>query len=195
MIIEFYGLSGSGKTTLANKIEKEGDFKVVRIQSLTELIFYNFLFAANHPFKYIAIFVYLVLNSNFSLKMFYYKFMNTFLHHNAKYQKALGCKRAIIDQGHFQNILAVFEKPVEKDALMRYLKFLPKPDALILFDVSEEEIKKSPREDFGGEYFKKWKKIIQENNKLFLSIIGDLNLNYFILKKPEDWNLIYEKLH
>ena len=123
MILEFYGLPGSGKSTVARYLKKTRGFKVIKIENKRELFFYNLIFLFKYPVKFFALLYYLLLNGENS-KLFYYKFMNTFLQHNAKYIKAKSFKRdekLIIDQGHFQNIISVFKKNVSSAYIENYL--------------------------------------------------------------------------
>lgn len=187
MIIEFYGLPGSGKTTLAKEIAEKTDFKIIKVSKKAELLFYNLLFLTKHPIKFFATFFYLALNSK-SFKMFYLKFMNTFLHHNAEYQKALRCKKAILDDGYFQNIISVFGKEMNSKSLRKYLKFLLRPDMLIVFNISSdkrsERISKrgyAARDIFNTEYGAKWEEILEKNDGILKKNLDYLPLNYIIV--------------
>jgi len=191
MIIELYGLPASGKTTFAKKLEKDKGYKIIKIESKKELLFNNFIFLIRYPIKCFAGFFYIVLNSpNFHL--FYYKFMNIFLHHNGKYIKAKRNDNGIIDQGHFMNIISLFEKEKDREKIIRYAKFLPKPDILLILNIPESKrqanIKKRGylgREVFGKEYVERWSAILNKNNDFFLNSLQELNINYRILQVNE----------
>jgi thymidylate kinase len=172
MIIEFCGLPGSGKTTIAKKIEQNTDYKIIKIKSKRELLYYNFLFFIKYPVKFFYLFFYICRNSE-SWKEFYLKLMNTFFQHNAKYQKALKFEKAIIDQGYFQNFLSVFNKKINTDIFYKYSELILQPDKLFIIKVSEKErlerINKrgySFRNDFSEEERGVWMKIMMSNNSL-----------------------------
>lgn len=192
MIIEFYGLPGAGKTTITQKLAAKSDFKIIKIRSKKELAWYNFLFLIGHPAKFFATLYYLVASST-GWPIFYYKFTNTFLHHNAKYQKALREKHAILDQGYFQNILSVFEKPVSVCSLARYSKFFLKPDKLIILNLPPDDVSGriggrgyTARERFGQEYFRRWLETIKENNRIFLENLDKLGVDYDIIDAKQN---------
>jgi thymidylate kinase len=187
MILEFYGLPGAGKTTVSQKIAESSDFKIIKVRSKRELFWYNFLFLIKHPIKFFVTLFYLFSNST-SWAVFYYKFTNTFLHHNAKYQKALQARNAILDQGYFQNILSVLEKPIGVEFFLEYSRFLLKPDKLIILNLPSEKIIEriggrgyAAREIFGREYFNKWLEIVIVNNKTFLENLDKMGVEYKII--------------
>lgn len=191
MIIELYGLPASGKTTLARKIARNTDFKIVEIKSKPELIYFNFLYLIKHPIKFIITLFYIILNSP-NWNFFYQKFMNTFLQVNARYQKALRYKLAIIDQGYFQNIISVFEKEISSKILIRYIKFLLFPDKLIVFNISKNKRLKLmgergyfARDKFGKAYRKKWEKIIEKNDKILKDNLRKINTDCLMVKDKD----------
>lgn len=200
MIIEIYGLPGAGKTTLAKKISAEFNIPLVKIRRKTDLIFYNLFYFLLHPVAFLKAFWYVFINSP-NWRLFYYKFLNSFLHTNAKYQKALRCNKALVDQGHFQNVISVFEEAVDERGLLRYARILPRPDLLVIFDVPDEVREKhlsergfSVREQFNEEYFNRWKKVVKENNNLFLRLLNELSVNFLIIRNNEDVKKIHEYL-
>ncbi|NNM84018.1 AAA family ATPase [Candidatus Parcubacteria bacterium] len=139
MIIELFGLPGSGKTTLARALEKEGKATRVRIVSRWELIRYNLIFIAKHPVRSVVLLGYVVRYAG-SLPLFHTKFMNLILHHNAKYEKAHSLSgRIVIDQGHFQNLLSLFEQAMSAPMLARYVSWLPCPDELWICAMPQSE--------------------------------------------------------
>ena len=187
MIIEFYGLPGAGKTTITQKLAAKSDFKIIKIRSKKELVLYNLLFFIKHPVKFFATIGYLIANST-GWPIFYYKFTNTFLHHNAKYQKALLEKYAILDQGYFQNVLSVFEEPISASFLVKYAGFLLKPDKLIILNLPSDDVSRriegrgyAARERFDREYFGKWLEVVKMNNKIFLENLDKLGMDYNII--------------
>jgi deoxyadenosine/deoxycytidine kinase len=199
-IIEFYGLPGAGKTTMAQRLAAKSDFKIVKIRNKRELFWYNFLFLIRHPVRFFATIVYLIANST-SWPIFYYKFINTFLHHNAKYQKALRGERAILDQGYFQNILSVFEEPIGIDFLLKYSKFLLKPGKLIILNLPADDVSRRigergymAREKFGQKYFRKWLGAVKENNRIFLENLDKLGIDYTIVDARQGADVNCDKI-
>lgn len=191
MIIELYGLPGAGKSTLAKKLAEEKKLEIVKIRSKKDLLFYNFIFFLKRPIKFLVSLFFIIANSS-GLEIFYYKFMNCFLHYNAKHERSIKLAGAILDQGHFQNILSVFERPISQKKLLFYLKFIPRPDELIIFDLPKEEIEKriTARGYLGRENLKnidqqKWQESMRSNHKLFLNSLDKIkNLKY----KLENFN-------
>ncbi len=199
MIIELYGLPGAGKTTMAKKLASLKGVKVVKIENLRELIYLNFLFLLKHPISFFAL-LYFVVVKSMSFKMFYYKFMNAFLYRNARYQKACRYKLAVIDEGHSQNILSIFEKPEKESAMRQLIRFLPKPDFLVIFNIEEslreQNIKGRSykiRGEFGEKYMLRWFDSLKVNNKLFLRIIPVLSIDYIIVYTEEDIDKFYKR--
>lgn len=200
MIIEFFGLPGSGKTTIAKMIEARTDFRVVKISGKSELLLLNLIFLAKHPVKF-AVTLWHIVRSSPNRKLFYYKFMNLFLHHNAKYEKALRVPKAILDQGHFQNILSVFEKPVSISFLMRYACVLPPPDKLVIFDISSSAARSRvlergyvPRKEFGDAYQTAWIKRAEENYRAFLGSAGSLPVPCAVIHADRDAQRVYNEV-
>lgn len=187
MIIELYGLPGSGKSTFAKKLAERDNLAIIKIRSKKDLLFYNLIFLLKRPVKFLAGLYFVAVNSS-GWRMFYYKFMNCFLQYNAKYEKSLKFSRAILDQGHFQNILSVFEAPISEKKMLFYLKFIPRPDELIIFNVSQDKIAEriAARGYLGRENLKnidqqKWQETMRANHKLFLNNISKIkNLDYKI---------------
>jgi len=187
MTIELYGLPGSGKSTFAKKSTEEKKIEIVKIRSKNDLLLYNFIFFLKRPIKFLVSLFFVIANSS-GREMLYYKFMNCFLHYNAKYEKSLKSAGAILDQGHFQNILSVFEAPISARKMLFYLKFIPRPDELIIFNSSKEEISKriEIRGYLGREEFKnidkvKWQAAMEANHRLFLDNLNKIKkLNYII---------------
>lgn len=139
MIIELFGLSGSGKSTIARSLESSGKAERIRIASRGELLWRSAFYVLRHPFLSLAQLNYLVCYAG-SSRLFYTKFMNLFLHHAAKYQKARSKRGAVvIDQGHLQNLLSLFERPLSRDELIHYLTFLSNPDQIWVCEASDDE--------------------------------------------------------
>ncbi len=201
MIIELYGLSGAGKTTLSKEIAKNTNFRVVKIKNKFELLYFNFWYFIKHPIKFFVTLFYILKNSP-NRKFLYRKFMNPFLHHNARYQKALRSKFSIIDQGYFQNIISVFEKKISPKFLKRYIKFLLLPDQLIVFDVSKKNrlammSKRGyfARDEFDADYRKKWEKIIEHNDRILKEGLKNKNISIdYRMIKDADINNFFKQI-
>ena len=137
MIVELVGLPGAGKTTFAKRLVAEG-FVRVDIADKAEIIALNLLFALRYPVTFLctlfALLRHLGRPSRWTLKI-----ASLFLAHNAKYMKAGRYARAVIDQGHHQNVVALFDDSISERELHRYVALLPKPDVLVLFDVPKAE--------------------------------------------------------
>lgn len=139
MILELFGLSGSGKSTLARRLDSEGEATRIRITSTLELLWRSMYYIAQNPVLSMHQLRYLFLYSG-SFSLFYTKFMNLFLHHAAKRQKAETTKGVVvIDQGHLQNLVSLFETPQSFETLQTYLAALPLPDSVVLVTVEEGE--------------------------------------------------------
>ena len=201
MIIELYGLPGSGKTNLTKEIVKKTDFRIIKIYKKTELIFYNFLFLIKHPIKFFTLLFYLILNSK-NFKGFYSKFMNSFLHCNAKYQKSLRYSSAVLDEGYFINIISIFEKEIDSESLKKYLKFLLWPDVLVVFDNVDfnERSKRIAKRGYGvANYLKieeraKWEKVIEKNDKILKENLKNLFIKYIIVDDKKSLSDIMKEI-
>ncbi len=186
MIIELYGLPATGKTTAAKKMATEEGWVIVGIKSRAELLYYNLLFKIKHPVKFLGLFCYLLrLNPFWRWRLFYLKFMNTFLGHNAKYMKARKHEKAIIDQGHWQNIISVPERKLSEHELVRYTKYFMRPDKLLVFYEDKEtrtarmgERGYGARERFGEEYVKNWEEVTEYNDELLRRSLDNLGVKY-----------------
>lgn len=200
MIVELFGLPGSGKTTLAKKLEARASFMRIVIKSRAELLLLNFLFFIKHPARFFILFFYIARNSS-GARMFYFKFTNLFLQHNAKYEKALRYPHAIIDQGYFQNILSLFESPISVKKMLRYARFFRLPDLLLILDVSdpvrEERMRRrghSPRKEFGNEYVQEWKKTVLANYCTLLENINKTSVKWRVVDADNSIVEVYEEI-
>ena len=139
MIIELFGLPASGKSTLARSLDARGLAKRMRITSRTELLSRSSWWIVTHPLASFMQLCYLIRYAG-SCKLLYTKFVNLFLQHAAKYQKAHASGGVVIvDQGFLQNLLSLFEEPQPSKTLKRYLSWLPKPDQVWVCEASTVE--------------------------------------------------------
>jgi glycosyltransferase involved in cell wall biosynthesis len=140
MIIELFGLPGAGKSSLARAWEQEG---AVRIRALSrgELVAENILYALRQPLSCVRQLRWLLASAPPAAR--YTLFMNAFLVHNAKYERARRVSNrgtiALIDQGHFQNVLSIFGTAPTAGELEAYARTLPRPHLLVVLDVAKEE--------------------------------------------------------
>lgn len=190
MFIELYGLPAAGKTTVAKKMAAEEGWEIVGITSRAELLYYNFLFKIKHPLRFLYLFYYLLrFNPPWRWRLFYMKFMNAFLVHNAKYMKAAKYEKAIVDQGHWQNIISVPERKLSEAELLVYAKHFMRPDKLMVFSADREtraermrERGYGARERFGEEYGGRWQEIIEENDALLWNNLDKLGVEFSDIK-------------
>ena len=175
MIIELFGLPGSGKSTRARALEQEGKVVRVRINSRTELLVRNALFFFQYPVTTIRLAVYLLKYGGRGT-LFRTKVISLFLGHNAKYQKARWMKGVyIIDQGHFQNLLSLFEVPLTEVEMRAYVALLPKPDELWICTVEEGERARRLRErGYGGGNEDRAQDAVQKNFSLAQRILPEV---------------------
>ena len=137
MIVELIGLPGAGKTTFAKRLAESGEWSIVTINGFGELLFYNALFFLRHPIVFFRTLVWLCRYLG-DRKLWYTKFVNLFIVHNAKYMKAGKYPRAIIGQGHYQNTISLFDERVADKVIDCYAALLPKPDLLVFFAAPDE---------------------------------------------------------
>jgi broad-specificity NMP kinase len=199
MIIELYGLPGSGKTTFAKRLAENNGFEIIKVRNKFSLFFYNFLYLIKHPVKFAATLFYIFGNFG-DKRLVYYKLMNCFFQYNARYQKALRRPRAVLDQGYFQNILSVFEKPLTDAQLQRYLKYFLLPDVLFIFDLPFEEAKKRmeergyiPRQKMGEEYLRRLEPIVAANHTAFKKIAHNLAFKKVIINAEKSVEDVYKE--
>lgn len=193
MIVELYGLPASGKTTYAERLSKEMSWDVVKMKTKKEILWYNLLFAFRHPIKWKALFIITILWGR-GEGMFYSKFVNLFLVSNAKYMAAKKNKNAIIDQGHFQIIPSLFQKKSTTKHLKQIIRFFPRPDTLVVFDIPEEERRERlahrgywGREHMSEKKFNEWVESSLFNDALFKrEIVPNLSTRAIVVKKVED---------
>ncbi len=138
MIVELVGLPGSGKSTFARALQEGGVWTRVRIKGRIELLSYSTLFCLRHPFSTLNQLCWLIRYRGHRA-LWYTKFVNLFLVHNAKYMKASRLGRAVIDQGHLQNTMSLFDVAVSPEVLLDYVAILPPPDVSIFFDIDSDE--------------------------------------------------------
>jgi len=139
MIIELVGPPCSGKSTLAQMLEKEHGFTRIKIKNNFELVFLNMFFIIKYPIFSIETF-FLIMKESKTIRLFYYKFTNIFLHHNARYEKAKQFEHAVIDEGLTHNILSIFEKPLLDKDVLSYLKKIPLVDKVLLFRTNKKTL-------------------------------------------------------
>lgn len=139
MIIELYGLPASGKSTRARAYEKEGAVRI-RAPRGIGLILPAFLFSVLHPLSAGMQCWFLLRYAH--PKERYSLFVNTFLVHAAKWQRAVTVSNqgrvVLIDQGHHQNLLSLFSTVPSEHVLKMYIRTLPRPDLLLTISCDSE---------------------------------------------------------
>ena len=185
-IIELFGLPASGKSTYARELEA-GGYERIKVRTRWELIKYNFIFFFHYPNKFIVGLGYLIRYAGQS-RWWYYKLMNLFFQHNAKFIKAQKFARAVIDQGHFQNLLSLFDQEQPASKLKKYASNFPLPNELIIFDLDPSERHKrlsyrpqKPRGEF-GQTNQGWSLAAEANFNTVKGFVNDLKLPKYSLK-------------
>lgn len=194
MIIELFGLPGAGKSTLARSLESTGKARRIRIESKGELLWRSAVYAFGHPLDALMQLSYLIRYAG-SPERYYTKFMNLFLQHAAKYQKARSAPgTVVIDQGHLQNLLSLFEHPLSHGELVHYLKFLPKPDQVWVCEASDEERERRLQvrgQDRTGESSAERARAARENFATSLNILsGDSSFSVRVITAGQDSNAL-----
>ncbi|OGZ05815.1 MAG: hypothetical protein A2845_03355 [Candidatus Lloydbacteria bacterium RIFCSPHIGHO2_01_FULL_49_22] len=191
MIIELTGLPGSGKSTFAKKLVQEGEWQIVRTNGMADILWNNCCFALRHPIYFSRGFFAMIRFCG-ARQFWYTKFMNLFLVHNAKYMKASRMSHAIIDQGHHQNIISLFDEKASDVVLRTYLAKLPQPDALVLF-AADEDVRASrlrargygARENVEGGLREAWEDARGVNFELLYAIRSELPVTTMVVT-PEN---------
>ncbi|MGB0757162.1 MAG: AAA family ATPase [Patescibacteria group bacterium] len=179
MIIELFGLPGTGKSTLARALQERG-MVVSKVKKVPLLIWYNIQFFFQYP-KTALFLLRLILKHSKPRSLFYMKFMNAFLQHNAKYVHAKKLPNAVIDQGHLQNILSVFETRLEDDDVESYIKIIPPVDRVVILQASDkvrndrlEDRGFRPREHMSDAYLSDWNEVLQHNFAVAHNVLNKL---------------------
>ena len=200
MIVEFFGLPATGKTSIALKLSDGREWKIVKVYSRFELLWLNAIFVVKYPRQWLKLLAF-VIKYSLNYKLFYYKFINAFLYSNSKFIKAKKMNCAIIDQGHFQGVISLFEKKITKDETVLYMATCPLPDILVVFKSEENErrLREAARENnyrdqFGPEYKNAWREIIAENTKTFLEIIAMSKIPHFLFNSDETVDRLINQL-
>lgn len=192
MIIELSGLPGSGKSTFAKKLAEESGWVVISVGGRLELLVLNAAFLFAHP---VSCFLQLLWLFRYRGKseFWYAKFMNLFLVHNAKFMKARMYPRAVIDQGHHQNIISLFDVALPEDVIHSYAKFLPKPDLVCFLvadrDTREERLsarKWKPRQELSQGEWEEWQRVCETNLAIIIDGRRALSCNTMIIQRGEE---------
>jgi trans-aconitate methyltransferase len=185
-VVEVFGLPGSGKTTYAKDLESQG-YERIKVRTKWELIKYNFIFLFYYPTKFVSGLWYLIIYAG-QPRWWYYKLMNLFFQHNAKFIKAQGFARAVIDQGHFQNLLSLFDYEQSAIKLKKYAKHLPQPTELVILTLDKGERQKRlnyrprlPREELGLDNHN-WAIVAEHHFAMVKDLVDKLGFPKYSLK-------------
>lgn len=190
-VIEFQGLPGGGKSTYARALAEKGVGTIVRVSGKKEIIWYNLIELFHRPIQSLRIFAFILAHLG-GPGMRYEKLVNLFLVHQAKYAKARGCSVAIIDQGHYQSVISLFDEREQKKGIQHLCSILPRPDLLIVVhpkrSVREAHLLKRGYDVRQGQDEKvrlQWKEVAEENQQTFLSLLPSLGISSEIISTDE----------
>ncbi len=191
MILELVGLPGSGKSTFARKLADEEGWRVVHTNGAADILWNNLCFAIRHPVYFFNGLV-AVIRFRGASPFWYTKFVNLFLVHNAKYMKASRLPRAIIDQGHHQNVISLFDGALSEESVRTFLAELPRPDVLLLF-VTDEGVRAErlqsrgygAREDMNEEMRDAWESAREKNFEALYVVRNELPMTTMVVT-PEN---------
>lgn len=180
MLIELSGLPGSGKSTFARELSMHTGLPVVSVMGKKEILYWNAQYMFRHPLRFLR-YAILVLPNLAPGGMRYEKFVNLFLVANAKYAKAAAGGGGIIDQGHAQSVVSLFEREIPERCLPHFLRAFPPVDRLCFFaypeDIRAERMKTrgyGVRERLDRDALERWKAASESNTRRFLAAIhGD----------------------
>lgn len=182
-VVELFGLSGTGKSTLAKKLVEEG-FTLIKIKDKKELIWLNFIFFSYFPRASVNFLKLLWHSRRGPKKLLYLKLVNLFLQANAKWILARQVGKAVIDQGHSQAFLSLFECEANQSEFMSLANCLPKPSELLVLELPEEERRRRlsergslPRAEFGLRYAEHWQQVTYYNYELFKKLLPSLKFS------------------
>lgn len=150
--------------------------KVVSITSKHELLWLNFLFMVKHPLC-AALTLYYIVRNSYNVKLFYYKFMNCFLHRNAQYEKARRYPQSVIVEGHWQNVIAIFERPESERTIASFARHFPPTHVLFLEGTEASRHERmitrghGVREHLPSERVARWEQSALHNSTLAKKII------------------------
>lgn len=200
MIIELVGLPGAGKSTFARSLAEDERFSIVSARGKISLLFWNLAFALRFPVRSIVL-AYFLIRYLGPRTYAYEKAVNLFFVHNAKYMKARRIDRAVIDQGHHQGIVSLFESVQDAKTIQRFLRYIPKPDLLVAFDVPhklrEERLALRGyrvRSGIPPNLRERWEYAALANYEVFLDIASSADFPVAFIRSEEDARALRERL-
>jgi len=203
MIIELCGLPASGKSTFASLLAQEHGAVIARVASRTELMYRAFAFVLQYPLLSITTAYYITQNAP-SSRLLYTKLANTFLHHSARLHKALRAKGGLIvvDEGLFQNIISIFERPMMPSVIQNYAGRFPAIGAIVCFDIPdhirEQYARKrgySAREEIADETSRQaWLAAAKQNLRAAVSGAGSSKMTIYTICTAEDYGAVIRQI-
>lgn len=199
MIVEFCGMPGGGKSTVAKRLAVEEGFEVITIErgELGRLSLQAFL---ARPFWYARLLGHILMHAK-DLTTFRYKVANLLLQACAKYEKAKGTSKAIVDQGYFQSLISIAESPVPQRTMESLVRALPQPDTLVFFDVGAASTKERIEgRDYivlrkeGPEAFEKRLAVMRQNAETLKACLSDLTARQRVISADGPFEPLYFKV-
>ncbi len=184
---------------MAKRLAAEEGCVLVSIDSRLELLILNVVAFIAHPISYLQLLGFFIRYAG-ERSAYRYKIANLFLHANAKYVKARRYRLALIDQGHFQSAISLFEHPAPTDLIRKYLSHAPKPDVLIYVRprLADLSIRLSgrhyiARERHGEEAFFRRLDVMAANAEVLIPIV-DARVRVLEVRAESALEEVYERM-
>jgi len=199
MIVEFCGMPGGGKSTIAKRLASEEGFEIIMIEK-GELGWLSLQVFLAHPLWYVRLLGHIFMHAK-DLSTLRYKIANLLLQAGAKYEKAKGYPKAILDQGYFQSLISIAENPISRRTMESLVRALPRPDTLVFFDVgadsSNERIEGRDyivRRKEGDEAFKRRLAVMRQNAETLKTCLSGSMARQGIISADGPLEPLYSKV-